>query len=56
MKNIEETRNYFVEEIEQNELINKKHKKVCTTLSHIQHFLTIAHTVTGCILISAFVF
>ena len=32
LKNIDETRNYFVEEIEQNDLISKKHRKVCTTL------------------------
>ena len=32
LKNMVEARNYFVEEIEQNELISKKHKMVCTTL------------------------
>ena len=32
-KNIEETRIYLLEEIKQNELINRKHKKVCTTLN-----------------------
>ena len=32
LKNIDETRNYFIEEIKQNELMSKKHKKVCTTL------------------------
>ena len=32
LKNIDETRNYFVEEIEQNELMGKKYKKICTTL------------------------
>ena len=31
-KNIYETRNYFLEEIKQNELMSKKHKKVCKTL------------------------
>ena len=29
LKNIDKTRNYFVEEIEQNELMSKKHKKIC---------------------------
>ena len=38
LKNIDETRNYFVEEIEQKELMSNKHKKVCTTLNHIEHF------------------
>ena len=34
LKNIDETRNYFVEEMEQNELMSKKHKEVCTTLNY----------------------
>ena len=32
-KNINETRNYFLEEIKQNELMITKHKKVCITLN-----------------------
>ena len=35
-KNINETRNYFLEEIEQNELTSKKHKKICATLNYIE--------------------
>ena len=31
LKNIDETRNYLIEEINRNELISKKHKNVCTT-------------------------
>ena len=54
LKNINETRYYFLEETEQNELMSRKHKKVCTTLNYIEHFLTLAFTVTGCISISAF--
>ena len=54
MKNIDETKNYIVEEIEQNELTSKKHKKVSGTLNHIEHFLIFASTVTGCISISDF--
>ena len=53
-KNIDETSNYFVEEIEQIQLMSKKHKKVCTTLNYIEHFLILASTVTGCISISPF--
>ena len=30
-KNIDETRNYLIKEINRNELMSKKHKKVCTT-------------------------
>ena len=36
LKNIDKTRNYLIEEISRNELINKKHKKVCTTLNYIE--------------------
>ena len=54
MKNIEETRNYFIKEINQNELMSKKYKKVCTFLSYIEHLLTLISTVTRCIFISAF--
>ena len=54
LKNIDETRNYLIEEINQNELMSKKHKKVCTTLNYIKHFLILASTITGCISISAF--
>ena len=54
LKNVDETKNYFVEEIEQNELMCKKHKKVCTTLNYIEHFLILVSAVTGCI--SIFVF
>ena len=54
LKNIDETRNYFLEEIKQNELMSKKPKKVCTTLNYIEHFLILASTITGCVSISAF--
>ena len=55
LKNIDEIRHYLLEEIMQNELMSKKHKKVCTTLNYIEHFLILASTITGCISISAFV-
>ena len=53
-KNIDETKNYFFEEIKQNELMSRKIKKVCKTLNYIEHFLILASTITGCISISAF--
>ena len=34
--------------------MSKKYKKVSTTLNNIEHFLTLASTITGCIWISAF--
>ena len=54
LKNIDKTRNYAIEEINWNELISKKHKKVCRTLNYIEHFLILASTITGCVSISAF--
>ena len=38
-KNIEETTNSFIKEIDQNELMRYKHKKTFTTLNHSEHFL-----------------
>ena len=34
LKNKDETRNYFVKKIEQNEMMSKKHKKVSTILNY----------------------
>ena len=34
--------------------MSKKHKKVCTTLNYIQHFLILGSTITGCASISTF--
>ena len=52
LKNIEETINYLIEEMNRNEL--KKLKKVCTTLKYIDHSPILASTITGCISITAF--
>ena len=46
--------NYFLEEIRQNELMSRKHKKVCTNLTYIENILILASTITGCISVSAF--
>ena len=54
LKNIDETRNYITEEINRNGSMSKKHKKVCTILNYIEHFLILASTNTGCVSISAF--
>ena len=47
MKDIDETRNYFVKEINQNELTSKKHNKVCRVLNYIEYLLILISTVTG---------
>ena len=36
LKDIDEIRNYFIEEINQNELMSKKRKKVCRDLDYIE--------------------
>ena len=54
LKNIEETRNDFLEKIKQNDLMSRKHKKVCTTVNYIKNFLVLASTITRCIPILAF--
>ena len=48
LKKIDNGRNYFLEEIEKNELMSRKRKKVCATLNYIEHFLILASTITGC--------
>ena len=54
LKNIDESRNYFLGEIKQNESMSKKQKKGCAVLNYIENFLILASTITGCISISAF--
>ena len=46
LKNINETRNYFLEGIKQNKLLSRKHKKVCTTVNYIENFLILASKIT----------
>ena len=53
-KNLDETRNYLTEEINWNELMSKKQKKVCTTLNYIELFLILGSTITECFSISSF--
>ena len=54
LKNIDETGNYLIEEINRNELISKKHIKACEILNYIEHFVSLGSTTTGCVSISAF--
>ena len=37
-------------------MTGRKHKKVCIILNHIEHFIDLASTITGCISFSAFTF
>ena len=54
LKNIDETRNYFLEEINQSELMSRKHKKFGGTLYYIERCLFLVSETTGRIWIFAF--
>ena len=54
LKKIDEIRNCLIEEINRNELMSKKHKKVCRVLNYVDHSLIVTSTITGCVSISAF--
>ena len=54
LKKIDEIINYLIEEINQNELMSKKHEKTCKILKYIEHLLVIISTITRCVFISAF--
>ena len=54
LKNLDETRNYSIEETNQYELVSKKHKIFCATLDYIEPSLIFAVTITGYVSISAF--
>ena len=54
LENLNEARNYLIEEINRKELRSKKQKKVCTTLNYIEHFLNLTSAITDNVSISAF--
>ena len=54
LKNINEIRDYLIEERNQNELMSKKQEKVCTTLIYTEHFLVLASTITGFVFTATF--
>ena len=56
LEKIGETRTYLIKEINQNELMSKKHKKVCRVLNYIDHLFIVISTITGCVSISDFAF
>ena len=53
-KKIDEIRILLIEEINRNELMSKKHKKICKFLNYIDHLRIVISTITGCVSISAF--
>ena len=54
MKNIDKTKNYLVEKINQSKLMSKKHKKVYRVFNYIKSLLLLISAVSGCIFNSAF--
>ena len=56
LKNIDQTRSYFLIEIEQSELMSQKHEIFCTIINYIENFFISISAITGWILISAFAF
>ena len=54
LKNINKIRNYLIEEINQNKLMSKKHKKICTTLNYSVDLFILASALTEYVSISAF--
>ena len=53
-RNIEESKNDFINQIEQNGLISKKHEKVSTIQNYTDHYNILASADTVCTSISAF--
>ena len=47
LKKIDEMRNYLIEELNQNKLMNKKHEIVCRVLNDIDRLLIIISPITG---------
>ena len=54
LKKIDETRNDLIEEINRNELLSKKHEKVCRVLNYIDHSFIVISTIIVCFSIFAF--
>ena len=50
----DETRNYLLDQIKQNDILTEKYKKTCKYLNYVKRLLIFVSTVTGCVSISAF--
>ena len=47
LKKIDEIRDYLIEEINRNQLMCKKDKKLCRVLNYIEHSLILISAITG---------
>ena len=54
LKDIDETRNYLIEEINQKDVMNKKQNNNCTVLNYIELSLILVNGITRYVAISAF--
>ena len=54
LREIDETRNYLLDEIKHNNLMREKYKKTFKYLNQAENFLILVSTVTGCVSISTF--
>ena len=50
LKKIDEIKDYLIEEINRNQLMCKKDKKLCRVLNYIEHSLILISTITGVLL------
>ena len=48
------SKKFLIKEVNRNELMSKKHEKVCKVLNYIEHLLIVISTITGCVSISSF--
>ena len=56
LENVEEIKCYFIEEINQNELMSKKQKRNCAVLNCIENLLVFTSAVIECVFISTFAY
>ena len=49
LKEINKIRNYLIEDVKLNKLINKNQKKACKILNYTEHLLILASTLSGCV-------
>ena len=49
LKNTNKNINDFIEEINQNELMTKKYKKICEVVNYTEHLFILVSTVSRCV-------
>ena len=54
LRKIDESRNYLLHEIKDNDLMSEKYKKTCKYLNYVENLLILSSIITGCVSIPAF--